>query len=93
MAGMRGYNSKRTICEVLREINDLAQDDTKKDAQIRILVAEAFGMGKRMIKKLLEYNRKVDAGWWKANPGYLAKVKVDLRKGLGYKFVAPKGGK
>lgn len=75
----------RTICEVLREINDLVREDTEKDAKIRNLVVEAFGMGKKIIGKLIEYNKEACADWWEKNPEYNRKVKLELRRGLDYK--------
>ena len=86
MSGLKSSTNLRTICEVLREINDLVQEDNSKDAKIRKLVVEAFGMGKRMAKKLFEYNERFDADWWAKNPDYNKKVKGELRRGLNYKI-------
>jgi len=47
----------RTVCEVLREINDLVQKDSKRDKVIRKKLAEAEKMAKRMSLKLEWYNK------------------------------------
>lgn len=77
---------RRTICEVIREINDLhqgigvhpAETSSSKlhDEQVRALCREAQDMGKRMARKLLEYNKAVFRDWWAANPDFEA----DLRR-------------
>jgi hypothetical protein len=77
---LRGAANVRTICEVLREINDLVQDDSAIHARARELLAEAESMGKRMSRKLVEYNKKVFAGWWKKNPDYAQDVEKRLNE-------------
>jgi len=47
----------RTVCEVLREINDLCQKDSKQDKVIRKKLAEAEKMAKSMALKLEWYNK------------------------------------
>jgi hypothetical protein len=71
-AGMslRGASGKRTICEVLREVNDLHQGVSKHDAAVRKLLAEAEGMAKKMSAKLMQYNKKIFKDWWDDNPDY-----------------------
>jgi len=80
---LREVAKVRTICEVLREINDLHQFNTSMDIQTRKLLNEAEDMAKRMSKKLIEYNKNVYAGWWKKNPDY----EKDLQKRLNKKYV------
>ena len=63
---------KRTICEVLREINDhlyyVSNIAPATAHQIQIRVAEAMDMAKRMNKKLIEYKRDWDKDMdWKPN--------------------------
>jgi hypothetical protein len=62
----------RTICEVLREINDLHQEATPHDEAVRIKLLEAVNMGKRMDRTLREDNGRTLAadGWWVKNPGF-----------------------
>ncbi len=67
---MRMASNRRTICEVLREANDLSQDRP----DVRKLLAEAQDMAKRMSRKLLEYNKEVFTDWWADNPDYEADV-------------------
>lgn len=67
---MRGSSKHYTICEVLREINDLHQEDTEHDKMIRNKLSLAEKMAKRMSKKLLEYNKEVYKDWWERNPDY-----------------------
>lgn len=56
--------SKRTICEVHRQIKDLVFFDGDKK-EILALVDEAFEMGVAMTKKLVEY--KCSLPDWKKN--------------------------
>lgn len=73
-AEMRSCYSARTVCEVLREINDMHQEQTPHDRAVRVKLCEAEDMCKRMSIKLLEYNKKVFSGWWKKNPEYEKKL-------------------
>jgi hypothetical protein len=73
---MNFANNKRTICEVLREINDLHQSGTQHDKTTRKLLLEAQKMAKRMSTKLLDYNKQVYKDWWDKNPDY----EEDLRR-------------
>ena len=67
---MRTINYQfRTICEVLREINDLHQTDSDADKQTRQKLIEAEGMAKRMSKKLFKDNKKLYKKFWKSTPG------------------------
>lgn len=68
--------NRRTICEVLREINDMHQGNNDHDNKTRRLLLEAQKMAKRMSFKLLDYNKKVFKGWWDKNPDY----ERDLRR-------------
>lgn len=76
--GMRFANNKRTVCEVLRDINDLCQDENQ--TEIRKLLYEAEYMCKRMALKLKEYNKDWDAEWWAANPEYEKKLDERMKK-------------
>jgi hypothetical protein len=80
---LRGSTNVRTLCEVLREINDSHQGDNEHDRAMRVLLVEAEGMGKRMSKKLYEYNKNVFSGWWEKNPDY----KRDLEKRLNEHYI------
>lgn len=75
---LRGSAAMRTICEVLREANDLCQFDTKRFRKLRALLAEAEQMGKKMARKLYENNKEFDKDWWEKNPDY----KKDLERRL-----------
>lgn len=70
----------RTVCEVLREINDLHQGDTRHDRAVRKKLVEAEAMAKRMSRKLLEYNEEVYKDWWERNPNYKAKLLRRMNK-------------
>ena len=48
----------RTICEVLREINELGGPDIRRRCE------EAVVMAKKMDAKLREYKGGYDEGWW-----------------------------
>jgi hypothetical protein len=60
---------KRTICEVLRELWDIAavipQEDLAGELRARILTA--YDMAKRMNRKLREYRHDWDEGFWSDN--------------------------
>jgi hypothetical protein len=77
---MRDTSNARTVCEVLREINDLVQSDSKRDKVIRKKLAEAEGMAKKMSLKLLEYNQDVFKDYWKENPDKEADLKIRMSK-------------
>ena len=57
-------NYLRSPCEVIREINDEFQGDTKRDEKIRKLCAEAEAMTKRMSIELTKYDDKYYKTWW-----------------------------
>jgi hypothetical protein len=73
---MHGASHLRTICEVLREINDLHQGTSEHDKNVRQKLLEAQLMAKRMSNKLLDYKNEVFTDWWDDNPDY----EEDLRK-------------
>ena len=74
---LRGAAQLRTLCEVLREINDELQGNP---AHPRILpkLREAEAMAKKMAMKLYQNNKKFDEGWWKANPQAAQKLERRL---------------
>jgi hypothetical protein len=74
---LRGSTTVRTICEVLREINDELQGTARHPLVLPLLI-EAEGMAKRMSRKLVEYNKDVYKGWWEKNPDYEADIKRRL---------------
>jgi len=67
---MRFTNNIRTLCEVLREINDMHQGTNTHDNCIRIKLSECQMMAKKMSKKLYEYNKEYDKDWWDKNTAY-----------------------
>jgi hypothetical protein len=67
---MRGSSKHYTICEVLREINDLHQEQTEHDKIIRNKLALAEKMAKKMSYKLKEYNKNIYNDWWGKNRDY-----------------------
>lgn len=66
---LKFVNIQRTLCEVLREINDELQG-SELHPVILPKLKEAEQMGKRMSKALYRYNRHYDAGWWEQNAEY-----------------------
>lgn len=80
---MRNAAAHRTICEVLREINDMHQGTSQLDITTRSKAYEAMQMAKRMDRKLKEYNKEYDAGWWEANKDYEA----DLERRLATDYI------
>jgi predicted nuclease with TOPRIM domain len=83
---MRTASKFCTICEVLREINDLVQDNTPNNIEIRERLALAESMAKKMQNKLLEYNKEKMSDWWKKNPDY----EESLRKRMSKEYVIAK---
>lgn len=82
----RGMNYEfRTICEVLREINDLHQTNSERDKETRTKLIEAEKMAKRMAKKLLEYNSKYHKDFWESTNGM--KYKNVLKKRLNKSYL------
>ncbi len=81
---MRTSSHLRTICEVLREINDLHQGVSEHDIVIRRKLREAEKMGKRMDKKLLEYAKHYQPEFFKENPNYEKNLKKRLKKSYLY---------
>ncbi len=77
---MRNASKHRTICEVLREINDLHQGANEHDVMVRMKLAEAQAMAKRMSRKLLEYNKEVYRDWWEKNKDFEADLDRRLSK-------------
>jgi len=52
-----GINGRRTICEVLRDINDQFQDDSETDRQARDLVVNGMLLSKKMVGILAGFKR------------------------------------
>lgn len=76
-------NRRRTICEVLRSINDLHQSSSEIDIQTRELLSEATTYAKSMVRKLEEYKsgtkKEIFTGKTKD-----VKAKKRLRRKRGY---------
>lgn len=77
---MRNASHLRTLCEVLREINDLHQGDTEHDREVRRKLTEAEGMAKKMAFRLLDYNKDAFREWWDDNPEYEKRLRKRLSK-------------
>lgn len=52
-----GINGRRTICEVLRDVNDQFQGDSEIDRQARDLVVNSMLLSKRMVGILARFKR------------------------------------
>jgi len=74
---MRSVADKRTVCEVLREINDLIQQSSLRP-KVTPLLFEAEQMCKKMTRKLYEYNKEFDKDWWENNKNIEEKLKRRL---------------
>lgn len=70
---------KRTVCEVLREINDKLQG-TLEHEKILPLLREAETMCKKMSRKLFEYNKDFDKDWWEQNKDVAEKLERRLNE-------------
>ena len=59
----------RTLCGVLREIQDEHQDpNTEHDLLVRKRLAEAEVMAQTFTRKLLSYSKKYNKKFFKENP-------------------------
>ena len=78
---MKFTNKKRTICEVIRECNDIINTEMYFDgsaadcgdhlvSEIVAKLKEIHDMAKRMTKRLYAYSKEWDADFWKDNPEY-----------------------
>ena len=83
---MRDSSPKATPCELIREINDLCQGDSKKDKDIRALCGAAEKMTKRIALELHRYSKEIwkDEKWWKPNIAWKAKGKRRSRSNYKY---------
>ena len=73
---------KRTICEVHRELYDIAVThfkDSPHFAAITEKLEEAYWMGKKMNAKLRQYKNNYDDGWWEEMSVQLRKERLALR--------------
>ena len=70
---------KRTICEVLREINDALQGNEAHPKTLPLL-REAEQMAKKMAKKLYEHDKEFDKYWWATNPEAMKKMERRLNE-------------
>lgn len=69
---IRDFNSVypvRTICEVLREINDSLRGN-ELHAVIFPKLQECEIMAKKMSRKLRKYSKEWDKDWWEKNKDY-----------------------
>ena len=78
----RGVSNKRTICEVHRELYDIAVTQLSglpcfKEVTSRL--EEAYLMGKKMNAKLRQYKYNYDDDWWEMTSKELIREKQDLR--------------
>ena len=55
-----GVNGRRTICEVLRDINDQFQGESETDRQARDLVVNSMLLSKKMIGVLARFKGKLE---------------------------------
>lgn len=73
--------SKRTICEVHRELYDLAHAHLKDAAlqEFTDKLEEAYAMAKKMQAKLRQYKENYDEGWWERQKEEIVQGKQTLR--------------
>lgn len=75
-----GVGSKRTICEVHREMYDIACALPEPARQQLIdKLEEAYTMAKKMQAKLRQYRHNYDEGWWERQKEEIVKEKLALR--------------
>ena len=72
---LRMASSRRTICEVHREIYDACDEMSEREkTKVQELVLEAFIMAKKMDAKLREYKSDWDEGFFEKNPDRMADI-------------------
>ena len=75
---------KRTICEVHRELYDIAVMHLQGSPHLKSItdkLEEAYWMGKRMNAKLRQYKNNYDEGWWEQMSKEMRNEKHMLRNG------------
>lgn len=71
--GLNGTFPMRTLCEVLREINDLSKGNELHE-KIFTKLQECETMAKKMSRKLRKYSHEWEKDWWDKNLDYEADV-------------------
>jgi len=61
---MQSINDKQSICEVIRQVNDICQSNSDKDREVRRLLEIAEGMGKVMFARMLEMGKELGKDVW-----------------------------
>jgi hypothetical protein len=84
MSGLTsGAGNKRSICEVHRELYDLAHAHLQGPAlqEFTDKLEEAYAMAKKMQAKLRQYKGNYDEGWWERQREEIVRDKRALREG------------
>ena len=82
MSGLtEGVGHKRSICEVHRELYDLAHANLSGAAlaEFTAKLEEAYTMAKKMQAKLRQYKGNYDEGWWERQSAEIVADKLALR--------------
>ena len=80
--GCELVSDKRTICEVHRELYDIAVEHLKDSPHREVIMhklEEAYLMGKKMNAKLRQYKFNYDDGWWEQVSREIVADKQTLR--------------
>ena len=80
--GCELVSDKRTICEVHRELYDIAVEHLKDSPHRDVIMhklEEAYLMGKKMNAKLRQYKFNYDDGWWEQVSREIVADKQTLR--------------
>ena len=82
MSGLtEGVGHKRSICEVHRELYDLAHANLSGSAlqEFTDKLEECYTMAKKMQAKLRQYKHNYDEGWWERQQDEIVNAKEELR--------------
>lgn len=83
MSGLTsGSANKRSICEVHRELYDLAHAHLRDPYTLQLFtdkLEEAYAMAKKMQAKLRQYKENYDEDWWERQKEELVKEKLSMR--------------
>lgn len=74
----RSNKNLRTICEVHRELYDIAYE--LDNEELKTLINEAYTMAKKMDGKLRQYKFNYDDDWWEKERDDIVREKLDKRE-------------
>lgn len=65
---MKDASPRMTLCEYIRQVNDLLQGDSSNEILARKLLFKAMNEGKKISKMIVELDRKLIEDHWSKYP-------------------------